>query len=445
MGAILQNLNWRLAAPELERVLLDAEPVALFYSAEFSAQVEALRGRTPSIRWWVTFDRPSRPQDLRFSRRNTHADTPLPDVELTWDDAWVLCYTGGTTGLPKGAVLTHGSMAANSVNTVMSWGVTPDDVVPLISPLFHTGGLNVLTLPLAHIGGTTVVTRGWNADQMYDLIERRVITLFFAVPTMFVMMQAHPKWEATDFTHLKYVINGGAPCPLPIFEKWWAKGVPFKTGYGLTEAGPNTFWLPEADVRRKPGSVGYPLFHVDVRIVDPVSEQPCSPEEVGELLIRGPHVCAGYWRNAEATQATFRPTRADPGGPVWLHTGDLARCDAEGYYYIVGRSKDMIISGGENIYPAEVESAMHAHPAVEAAALVGMPDEKWGEVGWAGVVRRAGAVLEEAVLLDFLRERLARYKIPKRVVFLDALPVTAAGKIDKQELLRVFGVREEQV
>lgn len=424
-GAILQNLNWRLAVPELERVLLNAEPLALMYSSDFASQVDALRDRIPSIRRWVAFDTPSQPGDLPFSARDAHPDAPLPDVELSWDDPWVLCYTGGTTGLPKGAVLTHGCMAANSVNTVMSWGVTPDDVVPLISPLFHTGGLNVFTLPLVHIGGTTVVTRGWNTDQIYDLVQRQLPTLFFAVPTMFVMLQSDPRWETTDFTYLKYVINGGAPCPLPIFEKWWAKGVAFKTGYGLTEAGPNTFWLPEADVKRKPGSVGHPLFHVDVQIVDPVSEQPCGPEEVGELLIRGPHVCDGYWRNPEATQSTFRPTKANPTGPTWLHTGDLARCDAEGYYYIVGRCKDMIISGGENIYPAEVESVMHAHPAVESAALIGVPDEKWGEVGRAVVVRKADAPLEEAELLAFLRERLARYKTPKSVVFVDQMPVTS--------------------
>lgn len=437
-GAILQNLNWRLAVPELERVLLDAAPVALLYSSEFGPQVDALRGCIPSIRHWVAFDQAMQPADLLFSRRDSHPSTPLPDVELSWDDPWVLCYTGGTTGLPKGAVLTHGCMAANSVNTVMSWGVTPDDIAPLISPLFHTGGLNVFTLPLVHIGGASVVTRGWNTDQMYDLVQRRAITLFFAVPTMFVMMQSDPRWETTDFTYLKNVVNGGAPCPLPIFEKWWAKGVAFKTGYGLTEAGPNTFWLPEADVKRKPGSVGHPLFHVDVQIVDPASGTPCGPEEVGELLIRGPHVCAGYWRNPEATATTFRPTKADPTGPVWLHTGDLARCDAEGYYTIVGRCKDMIISGGENVYPAEVESAMHAHPAVESAALIGVPDEKWGEVGRAVVVLKAGAALDEGELLAFLRERLARYKVPKSVVFVTQMPVTAAGKVDKQELSRLY-------
>lgn len=438
LGAILQNLNWRLAVPELARVLCDAEPVAMIYSEEFREQANALRELTcpPAF---VALGKKAAPGDVAFSDREEYSDDPLPDLELAWSDPWILCYTGGTTGLPKGAVLTHGSVAANSINTVMSWGLTPDDVVPLVSPLFHTGGLNVFTLPLVHIGGTTVVTRGWNTDLMYDLIDRRAITLFFAVPTMFVMMQEHPRWASTDFSHLKYVISGGAPCPLPVFEKWWAKGVPFKTGYGLTEAGPNTFWLPHEEVRAKSGAVGYPLFHVDVTVVDPATEEPCNSDQVGELLIRGPHVCAGYWRAPEATATAFRPTKANPGGPVWLHTGDLARYDADGCYTIVGRSKDMIISGGENVYPAEVESEMHGHPAIAYAALIGVPDPKWGEVGRAIVVVKPGATLQEGDLLVYLRERLARYKVPKSVVFVDSLPVTAAGKVDRQMLARQFG------
>jgi len=439
LGGIMQNLNWRLAVPELERVLLDAEPSVFIYSGEFTEQVNALRPRLPSVKHYVALDAKAIPEDLAFSGRDDYPTTPTPSVELSWDDPWVLCYTGGTTGLPKGAVLTHGCMAANSVNTVMSWGLTPDDVVPLISPLFHTGGLNVFTLPLVHIGGTTVVTKGWNTDQMFDLIEAGTINIFFAVPTMFVMMQAHPRWDTADFSHLKFVISGGAPCPMPVFEKWWAKGVSFKTGYGLTEAGPNTFWLPPENVRRKPGAVGFPLFHVDVTIVDPDTEEPCGPNEVGELLIRGPHVCDGYWNNPEATAGAFRPTYADPTGPTWLHTGDLARCDDEGYYYIVGRSKDMIISGGENIYPAEVESVMHAHPDIASAALIGVPDEKWGEVGRAVVVLKSGHTLEPEILLAYLRAHLARYKVPKSIIFVDALPLTGAGKVDKQTLVKKLG------
>jgi fatty-acyl-CoA synthase len=247
---------------------------------------------------------------------------------------------------------------------------------------------------------------------------------------MFIMLQQHPRWEEADFSRLKIVISGGAPCPMPVFEKFWERDVNFKTGYGLTEAGPNTFWLPPEDVRRKPGSVGFPLFHIDVKIVREDGTE-CGPDEVGELLIRGPHVCAGYWNNPEATAEAFKDG--------WLHTGDLAKRDAEGYYYIVGRIKDMFISGGENVYPAEIESVLYAHPAVAEAAVIGIPDPKWGEVGRAIVALRPGASVTEEELLAFCRERLARYKVPKSIVFVDALPKTGAGKIDKERLKKEYG------
>ncbi|RME10045.1 MAG: long-chain fatty acid--CoA ligase, partial [Ardenticatenia bacterium] len=225
-------------------------------------------------------------------------------------------------------------------------------------------------------------------------------------------------------------ISGGAPCPRPVFERFFEKGVAFKTGYGLTEAGPNNFWLPPEDVQRKVGAVGFPLMHVETRIVADDGRD-CEAGEVGELLIRGPHVIPGYWNRPDATASTIVDG--------WLHTGDLAHCDEEGYTYIVGRKKDVIISGGENIYPAEVESVMLGHPAVSEAALIPVPDPKWGEVGRAVVVCRAGQSLTAEALLAWLRERLAGYKVPKSVVFVDELPKTGAGKVDKQALVRQFG------
>ena len=427
LGAILQTLNWRLKPVELAPLIDEAAPKALIYGPEFAAQVDALRAQLKSVRQWAALGDGT--EDMAFAERDRFSDAPPPEVELTWDDAWALCYTGGTTGLPKAAILTHGNIAWNSVNTVMSWGLTPDDVTILNSPLFHTGGLNVFTAPLVHIGGASIVCRAFDADQVFDLIRDGGVTLFFGVPTMFIALQQHPRWAAADFAKLKLVISGGAPCPLPVFEKFWARGVDFKTGYGLTEAGPNTFWLPAADVRRKPGAVGFPLFHIDVKVVD-ASRRECGPNEVGELLIRGPHVCAGYWNRPEET------AQAIVAG--WLHTGDLAVRDDEGYYTIVGRLKDMIISGGENIYPAEVESVMHAHPGVAETVLIGAPHPKWGEVGRAIVVR-ADASLTEAELLDFVGRRLANYKVPKSVVFVETLPKTGANKIDKAALVEKYG------
>lgn len=431
LGAIMQPLNWRLTGAELAALVADGAPSVFVYGAEFVPAARELRAAAPSVRHWVAFDAAARVEaaDLPLAARDA-CDEPVPPLALSADAPWVICYTGGTTGVPKGAILTHGNIAANAVNTVASWGLDADDVAVLNAPLFHTGGLNVFTAPLVLMGGASVVCKGFDAEQVFDLIASGRVSLFFSVPAVFAVLQQHPRWEQVDFTPLKLVISGGAPCPLPIFEAFWARGVDFKTGYGLTEAGPNTFWLPPADVRRKPGAVGHPLMFVDVRVVNP-DGNPCGPGEVGELQVRGPHVCAGYWHRPEETAKAFTPDG-------WLHTGDLASFDDEGYYSIVGRSKDVIISGGENIYPAEVESVLCAHPAVAEAALIAAPDERWGEVGWAVVVTRPGRTLDQDELLGFVAARLARYKLPRRVLAVNTLPKTAAGKIDKQLLVRTY-------
>ncbi len=422
LGAVLAALNWRLTAAELGPLLAAAKPRVFLWDREFSAVVEALR---PGLGEIAAFE-------LDAGCRAATAEPP-PAVELEPDHPWVYCYTGGTTGLPKAAILTHGTITWNAVNTVASWGLSARDVAVLNAPMFHTGGLNVFTAPLIHAGGCSILCREFDVEQLFDLIEGpipglpddRGVSCFFGVPAMFEAMQANPRFAAAPLERLKLIISGGAPCPMPVFERFWARGVDFKTGYGLTEAGPNNFWLPRERVRDKPGAVGWPLLHVDVRIVGEQGHD-CGPDEVGELWIRGPHVCPGYADNPAATAKSFVEG--------WLHTGDLARADAEGCVTIVGRSKDMIISGGENIYPAEVESALAGHPEVVEVAVVGVADERWGEVGRAFVVRRPGAALSDGQLLEFARERLAKYKVPKSVVFVDALPRTGAGKIDKRAL-----------
>ncbi len=425
LGAILQPLNWRLSPQELIGLLADAEPVAFVYGPDFLPQVEALRRHAPSVRHFVPLvDSPARPPaDVPFSARDALPESVLPPLELEPEDPWVLCYTGGSTGLPKAAILTHGSITANAANTVVSWGLTSEDVALLNAPLFHTGGLNVFTTPLVYVGGASVVCRGFDVPQVFDLIHRRVVSLVFGVPTMFIEMQRHPRFDSVDFSRLKLLISGGAPCPAPVFERFFARGVDFKTGYGLTEAGPNNFWLPPADVRRKPGAVGVPLFHVEMRLD--------GEGDSGELLLRGPHLCAGYWRRPEETAQAFA------GG--WLHTGDLAQRDAEGCYRIVGRVKDLIISGGENIYPSEVESVLAGHPDVAEVAVIGVADPKWGEVPRALVVSRPDAAPSADALLAYCQGRLARYKTPRSFHFVDALPRTAAGKVDRRELAARFG------
>jgi len=290
-------------------------------------------------------------------------------------------------------------------------------------PFFHIGGPNIFMAPLVHVGGTTILCSGFSADETFDLVERSGITHYVAVPTMFQMLQEHPRWADADFSKLELVISGGAPCPLPVMQKFWDRGVDFKMGYGLTEASGNNFWLPPELVQKKIGSVGYPIFHIDMKIIREDGTT-CDDNEEGELLIRGPHVVAGYWNNPQATAETIRDG--------WLHTGDIAKRDGDGCYSILGRSKEMFISGGENVYPAEIESVLLAHPKVHEAAVVGVPHKTWGEVGRAFLVVKPG--FNEDELKTFLSERLARYKLPRSFIVLDAMPLTAIGKLDKKLL-----------
>jgi len=423
LGAMLQNLNWRLTVFELIGIIESGAPTVLIYSEDWRAQVEELKPSLTTVEHVVAISNPG-PGERDFTEREAmpagHPDTP----ELSLDDPWGIYYTGGTTGLPKGAVLTHGNVTWNSINTITSWGINAQHKAALQLPFFHIGGPNIFMAPLVHTGGTTILCSGFDADETFDLVEHAGITHYVAVPTMFQMLQEHPRWEDADFSKLELVISGGAPCPLPIMQKFWDRGVDFKMGYGLTEASGNNFWLPPELVQKKIGSVGYPIFHIDMKIIDR-DGNPCADNEEGELLIRGPHVVAGYWKNPQATADTIREG--------WLHTGDIAKRDEDGCYSILGRSKEMFISGGENVYPAEIESVLLASPFVMEAAVVAVPHDTWGEVGRAFLVVADG--YSENDLRAHLTERLAKYKLPRSFVLLDALPLTAIGKIDKKLLM----------
>jgi len=426
IGAILHNLNWRLTVHELTGIVAEAEPLVFVYSGEWAEQTDQLEPAMKTVRHVLAFDDP-RDGESAFAEREAASADPAGRPDLDLDDPWGIYYTGGTTGLPKGAVITHGNVIWASLNTISSWGINASHVATWQLPFFHIGGPNVFLLPFVHVGGRFVLCKEFDIDQTFDLIESGGLTHYIGVPTLFQMMQAHPRWETTDFSGLEAIMSGGAPCPMPIKQRFWDKGVDFKVGYGLTEAPVNNFWLPPEDVHRKPESVGVPLFHIDMDVVREDGSS-CDPDEEGELVIRGPHVIPGYWKKPEETAATIRDG--------WLHTGDIARRDAEGYYTIIGRVKDMYISGGENVYPAEVESVMLDHEAIAEAAVVGIPHDKWGEVGRACIVLRPGSDYDEEAFLAYLGERLARYKLPKEFVYLDTLPKTAIGKIDKKLLAR---------
>ena len=426
LTAVLVPLNYRLTPPELQYILEDCQPKVLIYESEFRATVHQLR-REATIESLITIGA-AEAGDECFKYEDAINAGRVETVEVADFDPEMpalIIYTSGTTGRPKGALLSHRMLTWNSINTNVGWDIVSTDVTTIHAPLFHTGGFNVLTLPLLHVGGTLVILRGFDAAQVLEAIERYRCTLFFGVPTMFQMMLEAPRFEAIDFGSIRYFISGGAPCPVPLIEAYQKRGVAFTQGYGLTEVGPNCFKLALEDAVRKAGSIGLPSFHSEARLVDDKGRD-VRRGQVGELLLQGGHVCSGYWQNREATEAALCDG--------WFYTGDLARQDEEGYYYIVGRAKDMIISGGENIYPAEVEAVLHAHPSVAAAALVGLPDPKWGETPVAAVLKKHNCSVTAEEIIDFCSGQLARYKIPKRIFFIEEFPLLASGKVFKRAL-----------
>jgi fatty-acyl-CoA synthase len=419
LGAIFLPLNFRLEPPELVPVLREAEPALLLYSREFAGKVAALRDQVHLPRW-IDYDGGAGVERCPAVRAAA--------IPVEYDAPVMIIYTSGTTGKPKGAVLSHRMTFWNSLNFIVR-DLLATDTVLVHTPMFYTGGLNVITIPSMLIGGTVVLMRGWNADEALRAIERERITIFFGVPTQFLMWLDSPLFEKTDLSSLRYVISGGAPMPWPLIERILARGLVYRQGFGLTEVGVNCFALEARDVLRKPGSIGFPNFCIEARVVDE-EDRDVPTGEVGELVMRTPAMIDNYWRNPEATAAALRNG--------WFHTGDLARVDEEGYFYIAGRKKDMFISGGENVYPAEVEQVLANHPAVAEVTVVPVPHEKWGEVGCAVVVPRAGTSLTEQELIGFCHGKLARYKIPKSVRFLSELPRTHSGKVQKEELKRRF-------
>jgi fatty-acyl-CoA synthase len=436
LTAILVPLNYRLTQPELEYILNDCESQVLLYESEFQSLVQQLRTQF-TFRQCILFDSQTDPRippsaighpPSAISYEQALAESTADAVQVKHFDAempLVIIYTSGTTGHPKGALFSHRMLTWNSINTNVGWDIVSTDVTTVHAPLFHTGGLNVLTTPLLHIGATVVILRKFDATEVLEAIEKYRCTVFFGVPTMFQVMLESPRFERTDFSSIRFFISGGAPCPIPLIEAYQQRGVVFTQGYGLTEVGPNCFKLGIEDAVRKAGSIGLPSFHSQARIVDENGKD-VPRGQIGELILSGLHVCSGYWRNEEATAAALRDG--------WFHTGDLARQDDDGYYYIVGRAKDMIISGGENIYPAEVEAVLDAHPAVASSAVIGLPDPKWGEMPVAVVITRAGHWITGDELIDFCAGKLARYKIPKRVFFVNEFPLSASGKVVKRLL-----------
>jgi fatty-acyl-CoA synthase len=426
IGAIMVGLNIRLATPELEYLIEKTNPKLISYDPNLSEPFSELRHSCGNREILVMGGESVSGDASIWQLMEKQSQDPIERPQIEFDDASLILFTGGTTGLPKGAVLSHRLIFWNSVNTIVSWGLKPDDVQPLLFPLFHTGGWNVLLLPFFHLGASTILMGDFNADETLKIIEQESCSIVIGVPTMFTMIAQSQLFQTTNLDSVRIFISGGAPCPVAIMENYWNRGKLFKMGYGLTEVGPNNFYLPESEIKRKPSSVGFPVFHCDMKIVDK-ENKPVKEGNVGELMLRGPHVFSGYWDEPEETGETLEPDG-------WVHTGDLVMRDDEGFYFIVGRKKDMFISGGENVYPTEIEELLYKHPAVLEAAVIGVPDDFWGEIGKAFVSLKPGMKVTGEELKSFLLDKLAKYKIPKHYEVRDSLPKSAAGKILKREL-----------
>jgi fatty-acyl-CoA synthase len=423
-GAICVLINWRLALAELEFIVNDSKPLLLVHDAEFAVAATKLQGfcDLPNL---LTIDHRSlvNPYEAVVSRLSGQA---VQHAKVTHDDVLTIMYTSGTTGTPKGAMITHGMVLWHCVNMSVAAGVGPDSVHLTALPLFHTGGLNVFSNPILHAGGTVVLMRAFEATEVLRVIgdAAQGITHFFAVPSPYQLMLQHPDFERTDLSRLRVACVGGAPSPLPLIEAWAVRGVHLAQGFGMTETMACIFLEPQ-DAARKAGSTGKALMHSEMRIARADGGE-CAPDEIGELWVAGPTITPGYWNRPEATAGAFEGT--------WFKTGDAARMDATGFVYIVDRWKDMYISGGENVYPAEVENVLYQLPQIAEAAVLGVPNKRWGEVGVAVLVLHQGAELDGETVIAHCLSRLAKFKAPHKVMIVDHLPRNATGKVLKREL-----------
>jgi fatty-acyl-CoA synthase len=416
-GAIVVPLSTRATEHELRGIASDCDMQLLFHGPEF-ASMNVVPRQLPISAVPRSSSGSSEFLGEALPLRGTprHRGTPRNSEE-----PYCLLYTSGTTGKPKGVIIPKRQLYWNGYNTVLNWDLREDDVSPVFTPMYHAGGLAAFLIPIFCAGGAVVIHKSFNPAEVWKTIAEEKCTVVLGVPTIWKLLMDAPEFATTDLSHVRWFISGGAPLPQFVIDAYQKRGVVFKQGYGMTEVGVNCFTMTVEDSFRKPGSIGRPMLFTEVKLEE-------MDGEVGEMWIRGPHVSKGYWNNPVATAESY----TDDG---WFRTGDLARRDEEGFFYIAGRRKEMFISGGVNVYPAEIEAELVAHPSVSDAAVIAVPDETWGEVAVAFVVGTA----TESELTEWLMARIARYKVPRRFVFIDALPRTPYGKVVKAELKPLLG------
>ena len=422
-GSLLAPLSHRLAERELAAVFGAVDPAVVVVETPFEVDLVDALERTdadPVVRSLPTDD------DGRFDPLAVggHDGGAVDAVEAALSDPHLLLHTGGSTGTPKETVLDHGSVHWNAFNTITAWGIRPDDVTPLVFPMFHTGGWNVLTLPFFQMGATVLLRREVEPGDVLADVEREAATELVGTPTTLGAMARHDDWAGTDLSSLRFVKSGGGPCRAGIIDAWRDRGVEFSQGYGLTECGPNDFAMPTDAPAEKADSVGVPSLCVDFRLVD--DGEPVDPGETGELELAGAAAADGYWGDPAAD--TFG---------AWVSTGDLARLDGDGYLHVEGRIDDMFVSDGENVYPRRVERALTDHPDVEAAVVFGVPDKRLGAVGRAVLESDADLALSDVE--PFLASRVAEYAVPASLEVVESLPREGSSTVDRSAVERRFG------
>ncbi|MBI5107220.1 MAG: long-chain fatty acid--CoA ligase [Rhodocyclales bacterium] len=424
LGALFMPLNWRLAGPEHLQMLQDCPPAALFVELAHVPQTDAYRAALGDLSL-VSFGPPAAGW-IAWEEFCARADAAmLRDAEVDPEAPLLICYTSGSTGKPKGVLLTQRAIECNAANSADMHDLKPDDVILTTLPLFHVGGLNNQTTPALQAGCTVVLHPKFDADATFDAIEHGGVTLTVLVPAQLDMMMAHRRWASADFSSLRMITTGSTIVPMQVIRSVHDKGVPLVQVYGSTETCPIAVYMKAGDAMRKAGSTGRAGRHCQLRLVDKDGLD-VAQGVTGEILIKGDNVMSGYWQAPQATTAVLKDG--------WFRSGDMGHLDDEGFLYVDGRSKDMIISGGENIYPAEIENLLIESPDIAEASVIGRPDGRWGEIVVAVVVPRENSTINGEQVLKLLEGRIARFKHPKEVVLVKALPKTALGKIRKDDV-----------
>lgn len=408
LGAIAVPLNIRLTSSELCYQLKDSDTSVLIAEGLFYEQAQSLLHET-GIEHLAKIE--------AFAAIESAGNYPFREVNES--APFIICYTSGTTGKPKGAVLTQANMFWNAINNVLAIDLTSADRSIVLLPLFHIGGIGLFALPTLFVGGTVIIPGKFEPQKAIAMIEQYEATIVMGVPAIHKALIECPSFKREKMKAVRWFYNGGAPCPHELIQTFFDHGFLFGQGFGMTETSPTLFMLSREDAPRKIGSIGKPVMYSDFKLVN-------QEGDVGELVVKGPNIMTEYWRKPAATNETIIDG--------WLYTGDLARIDEEGFVYIVGRKKEMLISGGENIYPLEIEQAISQHTDVSEVAVTGVADPVWGEVPAAFVVKKPSSELTDKDIIEYCRDKLAKYKLPKEIIFMDELPKNATGKIQKNQL-----------